>query len=75
MDKVAVETVVRLHTMDAVLEVGTDPDTGSAVELRTPDKRSADYYGEISLMLDPDFAIAVAHALLKVAATLKEEGK
>ena len=71
MSKVDVETVVRLHTRDAVLEVGFDPDTGSLVEIRTPDARSIEWYGEVRLGLEPEVAVALAHAILKVAKTLE----
>lgn len=67
MDTFEVETVVRLHTSDAVLEVGTDADTSSCVEIRTPDVRSREYYGDIRLTLQPEIAVALAHAILKVA--------
>ena len=40
MDKFEVETVMRLHTPGAVLEVGTDADTSSCVEIRTPESRA-----------------------------------
>lgn len=73
MDKIEVETVVRLHTPDAVLEVGTDADTSSCVEIRTPDTCSREFYGDIRLALPPEMAVALAHAILKVAGTL--EGK
>lgn len=73
MDKVDVETVVRLHTSEAVLEVGTDPDTGSLVEIRTPDARSIEWYGEVRLGLEPEIAVALAHAILKVAKTLEDD--
>ena len=71
MNKIEVETVVRLHTLDAVLEVGTDADTSSCVEIRTPDNRSREYYGDIRLALQPKVAIAMAHAFLRVAAELE----
>ena len=71
MSKVDVETVVRLHTDGVVLEVGTDPTTGSLVEIRTPDARSIEWYGEVRLGLQPETAVALAHALLKVAETLR----
>ena len=57
MDKVEVETVMRLHTPDAVLEVGTDADTSSCVEIRTPDARSREFYGDIRLALPPEMAV------------------
>ena len=72
MNKVEVETVVRLHTPDAVLEVGTDVDTGSCVEIRTPDARSREWYGDIRLALPADVAVALAHTILKVAGTLED---
>lgn len=72
-DNVEVETVVRLHTPDAVLEVGSDADTSSCVEIRTPDTRSREFYGDIRLTLPSEMAVALARAILKVAGTL--EGK
>lgn len=59
MNKVEVETVVRLHTPDAVLEVGTDADTGSCVEIRTPDARSREWYGDIRLALPSEVALTL----------------
>lgn len=73
MNKIEVETVVRLHTPDAVLEVGTDAETGSCVAIRTPDARSREWYGDIRLALPADVAVALAHAILKVAGTLEEK--
>lgn len=73
MNTFEVETVVRLHSSDAVLEVGTDADTSSCVEIRTPDDRSREYYGDIRLALQPEMAVALAHAILRVADSL--EGK
>jgi len=70
VDKVDVETVVRLHTSKAVLEVGTD---GSLVEIRTPDARSIEWYGKVRLGLQPEIAVALAHAILKVAKTLEDD--
>lgn len=73
VNKVEVETVVHLHTPDAVLEVGTDADTGSCVEIRTPDARSREWYGDIRLALPSEVAVALAHTILKVAGTLEEK--
>ena len=73
MREIEVENVVRLHTSEATLEVGTDADTGSHVEIRTPDKRSNEWYGEVRLSLSPDIATALAHAILKVAGTLEDK--
>lgn len=72
MDMFEVETVIRLHTSDAVLEIGTDPDTSSCVEIRTPDQRSRDFYGDVRLTMDPKIAVELAHAILKVAGTLED---
>ena len=74
MDTFEVETVVRLHTSDAILEIGTDPDTSSYVEIRTPDTRSREFYGDIRLALSSEMAVALAHAILKVAETLEDKG-
>ena len=71
MDKVEVETVIRLHTSDAILEIGTDPDTSSCVEIRTPDQRSRDFYGDVRLTMDPEIAATLAYAILRIAETLE----
>jgi len=68
-----VETVVRIHVSgeNARLEVGTDPDVGSCVQIRTPDASSSDYFGKIELTLPPELARALAAGIVKVAESLK----
>lgn len=69
-EKHEIEHVVRIHNSEATLEVGTDPDTSSFVEIRTPDKRSEDYYGEIRLALPKEAALLLAAAIKRVADSL-----
>lgn len=54
------------------LEVRPHPEGGNALELHTPDKKSKEWYGDISLTLSKRQAITLAGALLKSA---EEESK
>lgn len=50
-DRIDVERIVRVHTPGGYIEVGTDPDTGEAVQIRTTDPRSIEYFGRVNLTL------------------------
>lgn len=67
-----VEHIVRVHCSNGYIEVGTDPDTSSSVEIRTPEDS---YFGQTTLTLaigkdSKDFAIALADAIRSVAEKL-----
>lgn len=65
-----VEPLVRLWTpneRDTFLDVGRDGDDFGLVELRTGNEKSAQYYGEIRLALNPDMARQLGRALIEVA--------
>lgn len=68
-DKFDFEPIVRLHEPHerVCLEVGEDPDIEGLVQLRTPDKESKTYYGEIRLTVSSDKARQLAAALISVA--------
>lgn len=74
-DRIDVERIVRVHTPEGYIEVGTDPDTGTAVQIRTTDPRSIEYFGRVNLTLysggdDKAFAYALADAIRHVADSL-----
>jgi hypothetical protein len=52
----------------AHFEVGPWPDAPDCVELRTVDKKSIDYFGQINISMAPDVAKAVGEALIAAAA-------
>lgn len=67
-----VERIVRVHCSDGYIEVGTDPDTSTCVEIRTPE---GSYFGEARLTLgigpgSKDFALALSAAIRSVAESL-----
>lgn len=72
MSEFEVESLVRIHIAReaATLEVGADPDTGSCVQIRTPDASSVGYFGKIELTLSPELAKALAAGIVKVAESL-----
>lgn len=64
-----IETIIRLHEpMEyAYLEIGEDPDIPRIVQLRTPNKESVEYYGDINLSLSPEKARQLGAALIQIA--------
>lgn len=51
---------------DGVLEVGPG-DAGLGVEIRCPDQRSVDYWGDIRFTLRPEMARLLGQALIAAA--------
>lgn len=79
MSEIQTETVVRVHTSEGAIEVGTCPDNPNAVQIRVPDARSREYYGDLRLTLEAGsradnkaFALAISDAIRKIALTLPD---
>ena len=51
---------------EGVLEVGPGAD-GLGVEVRCPDKKSKDYWGDIRFVMNPVFARLLGEALIQAA--------
>jgi hypothetical protein len=69
--EIEVEMIQRLHIKGGVfLEVGTFADAPSCVEVRTVGKENEDYFGKLSLTLEPELAVELARALQVVAASI-----
>lgn len=68
-DKFQFEPIIRLREPNegVCIEVGEDPDLEGLVQLRTPDRESKLYYGEIRLTVSPNKARQLAEALISVA--------
>lgn len=67
-----IEHIVRVHCTDGYIEVGTDDETSSCVEIRTPEDS---YFGQVRLTLgigsgSKDFALALSDAIRSVAESL-----
>lgn len=62
-----IETIIRVHHDGVALEVGENADNPKWVEIRTPDKVSAEFYGKIAFVLPPNVALALGKALVQVA--------
>jgi len=66
-DDFEIKHVVKLWVPD---EGGTWAEVPGLVEVRTTDKASKDYFGNLSLVLSPTKAKALAEALRTVAETI-----
>jgi hypothetical protein len=64
------ERLIKLHLVDAHLEVGIDPDTCTCVEIRTTDQAARKYFGQINLTLTKAQALQLADAIRSVAEQL-----
>lgn len=62
-----IETIIRVHHDGVALEVGENADNPTWVEIRTPDEKSAQFYGKISFVLPPNVALAIGRALVQIA--------
>ena len=51
----------------AYIQVGPDGDSLDLVDIRTVDPHSIEYYGKCQLTLHPEYAIALARAILQAA--------
>ena len=60
-----VETIYRvhIHSEGAFLEIGDFSPAPEVLELRSTDKSSKEWFGDISLTLQPEFAIDLGNAL------------
>jgi hypothetical protein len=56
------------------ITVGPDGELG-CVQVRTADNKSAEWYGKIDLMLQPEAALALGEALVKAAKDAIEKAK
>lgn len=71
-EKIEVEPIIRLHAEDgAYLELGTSPDVPENVQIRTLNKVSKEYFGDISLSLDIPKARQLAAALNRLCDALE----
>ena len=61
-----VETIYRVHKPSggAFLEIGDYSHAPGVLELRSTDKTSEEWFGDISLTLQPEFAIDLGNALV-----------
>lgn len=65
-----------MFDIDVFLEIGTNPEMPSLVQLRTTaDVSSLEYFGEISLSLTPEKAEQLAKDILSVAKSVRELDK
>lgn len=53
------------------IKVGPDDELGELVQLTTENKRSVEHFGELRLVMEPAFAVALAQAILSTATYLK----
>lgn len=70
---VQTEVIHRVHYPDegVSLEVGTDYEYGTMVQLRNSDTGSTAFFGKIDLTMPLGFAEALGNALLSVAKELR----
>lgn len=74
---IEVETVRRVfaHNEEAFLEVGTWPESPDCLELRATDSESANFFGNVSLIMSPEFARALGNVLLQSANEMENKTK
>ena len=61
-----VETIRRVHLPGegVFLELGDYPDAPEVLELRVPDAACQEWFGDLRLVLQPEFAIDLGQALI-----------
>lgn len=69
MSEVYKETVKRLwisNERNVYLEIAPDADTGTALEIRTTNKESVAWFGEVRLVLSKELATKLATSLIEL---------
>lgn len=66
---IIVDTVRRVFIREetAYLEIGPWPDSPDTLHLHTADAASKDWFGELSVIMSSEFAIALGNALINAA--------
>ena len=67
---IQVDTIYKVYVGDtsAFLELGNDEDyPASYLTLKTTEKASQDWFGQINITLTPEYAIALGETLIKAA--------
>jgi len=67
---VVIDTIYRIFPDDESsghLEVGPWTECSDTLELRTADEHSIAWFGSVNLVMTPEFAMAVGHALITAA--------
>jgi hypothetical protein len=67
--KVSTEVFRRVYNDDhgSYIQVGPDADALDLVEIRTTNPLSKEYFGDFRLVLHPEFALALAFAIISAA--------
>jgi hypothetical protein len=67
--KLSTEIFRRVYDDDrgSYIQVGPDADALDLVEIRTTNQLSREYFGDFRLVLHPEFAIALANAMIAAA--------
>ena len=71
-DSYTLETIKRVYddSNGVYIEISLDPDTGTAISIRTTDKGSKEYFGEIDLTLQRGMAKLLGEALITMSQDL-----
>lgn len=56
----------------AYLEIGPYPDCSDTIELRTTDEASKEWFGKHSIIMSPEYAIALGQALIASAQDMQK---
>lgn len=69
MKNVEIETIKRVYINNngVFIEIAPDTDVGTAIEIRTTNEASEQWFGQIRLVLDKEFALKLAQALKEMA--------
>lgn len=72
--KASTEILRRVHDeSEAVfLEIGENGDSPEFLELRTTNENNIKWYGNVSIMMSPDFAIELGSAILNAGIEKKQ---